>query len=134
MRETAGRLTGHAAGQDTTPVVDHASAVKAIGAGHPVESEPNQAELPEPLAAVVEYLGDDLDEREFVPTAELVEALGVEPTLFARQMAELGCRPTRNRVPDDDGTVRRVRGYLTAELRAAVDEISSPDDSSGDRP
>jgi len=134
LRETAGRLTGHAAGQDTTPVVDHASAVKAIGAGHPVESEPNQAELPEPLAAVVEYLGDDLDEREFVPTAELVEALGVEPTLFARQMAELGCRPTRNRVPDDDGTVRRVRGYLTAELRAAVDEISSPDDSSGDRP
>jgi S-DNA-T family DNA segregation ATPase FtsK/SpoIIIE len=125
LRQAAGRLTGHAAGQDTTPVVDHASAVKAIGAGHPAEPERRAAELPEPLASVVDYLGEDLDEREFVPTAELVEALNVEPTVFARQMGELGCRPTRNRMPDQDGTVRRVRGYFTAEVRAAVDEISS---------
>ena len=65
---------------------------------------------------------------------ELVEALDVEPTTFARQMNELDCHPTRNRVPDEDGTVRRVRGYLTAELRAAVDEISSRVDNQADRP
>ena len=58
------------------------------------ECERSVVELPEPLASVVDYLGEDLDEREFVPTAELVEALEVEPTMFARQMAELGCRPT----------------------------------------
>jgi S-DNA-T family DNA segregation ATPase FtsK/SpoIIIE len=125
LRQSARRLTGHAAGQDTTVVVDHATAVKAIGAGQPVRSETDAVELPEPLASVVDLLGEDLDEREFVPTAELVEALEVEPTSFARHMVELGCRPTRQRVPDEDGTVRRVRGYLTAELRAAVDEISS---------
>jgi S-DNA-T family DNA segregation ATPase FtsK/SpoIIIE len=129
LRQTAGRLTGHAAGQDTAPVLDHATVVRAIGAGQPVQDEPSAAELPEPLASVVEYLGDELDEREFVPTAELVEALAVEPTMFARQMAELGCRPARARVPDEDGTVRRVRGYSTAGLRTAVGEISSSDDA-----
>jgi S-DNA-T family DNA segregation ATPase FtsK/SpoIIIE len=134
LRQAAGRLTGHAAGQDTTPVVDHATAVRAIGSGHAAEPEGRAAELPEPLASVVDYLGGDLDEREFVPTAELVEALDVEPTTFARQMSELGCRPTRSRVPDEDGTVRRVRGYFTAQLRAAVDEISSHPDSDVDRP
>jgi S-DNA-T family DNA segregation ATPase FtsK/SpoIIIE len=125
-------LTGHAAGQDVAPVLDHATVVKAIGAGGaPVQPEPATSDLPEPLASVVEYLGDELepDGREFVPTAELVEALDVEPTVFGRQMAELGCRPTRNRVVDDVGGVRRVRGYLMAEIRAAVDrgvdEISS---------
>jgi S-DNA-T family DNA segregation ATPase FtsK/SpoIIIE len=133
LRQSAGRLTGHAAGQDTTLVVDHATAVKAIGAGQPVEPERRAVELPEPLASVVDYLGEDLDEREFVPTAELVEALDVEPTTFARQLAELGCRPTRSRVPDEDGTARRVRGYLTAELRAAVDEISSRGDVESDQ-
>lgn len=132
LRQSAGRLTGHAAGQDTTPVLDHATAVRAIGAGHPVQAEPSAVELPEPLASVVDYLGDDLDEREFVPTAELVEALDVEPTTFARQMTELGCRPTRTRVPGEDGTVRRVRGYFTAELRAAIDEISSRGDNETD--
>jgi S-DNA-T family DNA segregation ATPase FtsK/SpoIIIE len=124
LRRAAGRLTGHAAGQDTTPVVDHASAVKAIGAGS-AEPAPIARELPEPLASVLDYLGEDVESRDFVPTAELVEALDVEPTVFGRQMGELGCRPTRNRVPDEDGGVRRVRGYFTAELRSAVDEISS---------
>jgi S-DNA-T family DNA segregation ATPase FtsK/SpoIIIE len=133
LRESAGRLTGHAAGHDTTPVVDHATVAKAIGAGRPAEPESSVVELPEPLASVVDYLGEDLDEREFVPTAELVEALDVEPTAFARQMAELGCRPTRNRVPDDDGGVRRLRGYFTADLRAAADEIGSRIDTETDR-
>ncbi len=60
---------------------------------------------------MVEYLGDDLDEdgREFVPTAELTDPLNVEPTTFARQMAGLGCKPIRNRVPTDDGDIRRIR-------------------------
>jgi S-DNA-T family DNA segregation ATPase FtsK/SpoIIIE len=139
LREVAGRLTGHAAGRDTAPVLDHAAAVKAIGAGgRPVEPERSARDLPEPLASVVGYLGDDLEDREFVPTAELVEALDVEPTVFARQMGELGCRPARNRVPDEDGGVRRVRGYFTADVRAAVarvvDEIGSQSDlSAGDR-
>jgi hypothetical protein len=52
--------------------------------------------------------------------AELVGALGVEPVLFARQMGEHGCDPTRGRVEREDGTARQVRGYLTADIRAAI--------------
>jgi S-DNA-T family DNA segregation ATPase FtsK/SpoIIIE len=75
----------------------------------------------------VEYLGDELvqDGREFVPTAELAAALEVEPKAFAQQMGELGCRPTRYRMPTDDGGVRQVRGYLTAEIRTAVVRVGS---------
>jgi DNA segregation ATPase FtsK/SpoIIIE, S-DNA-T family len=76
---------------------------------------------PEPLAAVVDYLGDDLDRRPFVPTAELIAALGVEPTIFGREMRELGCAPRPGRVTDPDGHIRQVRGYVTADLRAAID-------------
>ena len=76
---------------------------------------------PEPLASVVDYLGEEIDEREFVPTSELVEALAVEPTLFGRRMRELGCQPVRVYVPQPDGTDRRVRGYDTAGIRAAID-------------
>lgn len=92
-------------------------------------------ELPEPLAAVVEYLGDDLDEgrREFVPTAELVEALEVEPTAFGRQMGDCGCRSERFRVPGDDGRTKQVRGYATAEIRAAVDAVAAGTLDPGDR-
>lgn len=130
LREAAGTLTGHAAGDDRPRAIDHAAVAKALGAGTdggvPVE-------LPEPLASVVEYLGDDLDRREFVPTAELTEALDVEPSVFAREMGRLECRPTRHRVPDATGEVRRVRGYFTADIRAALDrvmdEISSNDEA-----
>jgi DNA segregation ATPase FtsK/SpoIIIE, S-DNA-T family len=45
-------------------------------------------ELPEPLASVVRYVGDELHGREFVPTAELVEALEVEATVLGRQMSD----------------------------------------------
>jgi S-DNA-T family DNA segregation ATPase FtsK/SpoIIIE len=76
--------------------------------------------LPEPLASVVDYLGDEIDEREFIPTGELVTALDVDPGPFAQQMRELGCEPTRDRVPSDDGTVRQVRGYRTTDIRAAA--------------
>ncbi|GAA3854172.1 FtsK/SpoIIIE domain-containing protein [Amycolatopsis tucumanensis] len=119
LREAAGTLTGHAAGDDSRRSIDSTAVVMALGGGT------GRSELPEPLASVVEYLGEELEEREFVPTAELVEALEVEATGFGRQMGELGCRPTRHYVPSEDGELRRVRGYRTADLRAAIDEIKS---------
>jgi S-DNA-T family DNA segregation ATPase FtsK/SpoIIIE len=123
VRETAGTLTGHAAGDDHVLTVDQSTVIKALGnaVDAPGGSEP--LALPEPLASVVDYLADDLDKdgREFVPTAELTEALGVEPTMFGREMGDLGCQPTRQRAPGEDGGVRRVRGYLAADIRAAVD-------------
>lgn len=123
LREAAGTLTGHAAGLEPglPPVLDH-SVAKAIGNGARPASRPEVAELPEPLACVVAYLGDDLDDdgRDFVPTAELVDAFGVEPRGFAQQMSELGCRPARERITAEDGSERQVRGYHTASIRAAV--------------
>ncbi|MGZ3140518.1 cell division protein FtsK [Lentzea chajnantorensis] len=118
LREVEGTLTGQAAGQDA-PLLHRAEVVQAIG-----EPGRDEIELPEPLSAVVDYLGDGLDEREFVPTAELVEALDVEPTTFGKDMGDLGCRPTRQYVQEEEGT-RRVRGYLTADIRAAIVEIGS---------
>jgi S-DNA-T family DNA segregation ATPase FtsK/SpoIIIE len=75
----------------------------------------------------VNYLGDDLGShgREFVPTAELTDELDREPSLFARHMGELGCRPTRHYVPSEDGGTRRVRGYLTTDIRAAIDRAAT---------
>jgi S-DNA-T family DNA segregation ATPase FtsK/SpoIIIE len=131
LRETAGTLTGHAAGDDATRSVDSAAVVKALGRSieHADDNNSEQdgsgeqvAGLPEPLASVHDYLGEDLDTREFIPTAELVDALGVEPVVFARQMGEHRCDPTRGRVERSDGTARQVRGYLTADIRAAIAE------------
>jgi S-DNA-T family DNA segregation ATPase FtsK/SpoIIIE len=133
LREAAGTLTGHAVGAGITPALDPASVAHVIGASQLTNATPPVCELPEPLASVVAYLGTDLDDdgREFVPTAELAEALTVEPTAFGRQMGELGCRPRPGRVTTEDGTVRQVRGYLTADIRAAVAAIqqegSGPD-------
>src|SRR5262249_14265478 len=129
LREAAATLAGHAVGDDTVEAIDPAAVVTALGAAataEPAGWNDEPPDLPDPLAAVVEYLGDELrpDGREFVPTAELIEALEVEPTTFGRQMGELGCRPTRHYIPHGDG-LRRVRGYLTADIRAAIDEISS---------
>jgi DNA segregation ATPase FtsK/SpoIIIE, S-DNA-T family len=141
LREAAGTLTGHAAGDDRPREIDQAAVIKALGAAS-VESggtvEYNSVDLPEPLKSVVDYLGEAIDEREFIPTAELTGALEVEPSAFARDMAELECRPTRNYITAEDGSVRRVRGYLTADIRAAVertaaDEISSQGDGETDR-
>jgi len=109
LRESAGTLAGHAAGDHQRQAIDPAGVVKALGAAAAVATEGRSSdplpELPEPLASVVDYLGDDLNPhgREFVPTAELTDELDVEPTLFARQMGELGCRPTRQYVPTEDG-------------------------------
>jgi S-DNA-T family DNA segregation ATPase FtsK/SpoIIIE len=123
LREAAGTLAGHAAGDDTKQAVDAAKVVKALGAGTP--DGPSTADrlpsLPEPLASVVDYLGQELNARAFIPTAELVEALDVEPTLFGRQMRDLGCQSIRDYATQDDGTERRVRGYHTAAIRAAVE-------------
>ncbi|HEX3779688.1 MAG TPA: cell division protein FtsK [Pseudonocardiaceae bacterium] len=133
LREAAGTLTGHAVGDDATEALDQASVAKALGSGMAAEgselADDRPGELSEPLASVVDYLGADLDEREFIPSAELTDALGIEPGVFAPQMSELGCRPTRQYVQMEDGT-RRVRGYLTADIRAAIgqesiDEISA---------
>jgi DNA segregation ATPase FtsK/SpoIIIE, S-DNA-T family len=129
LREVAGTLTGHAAGDDTRRAIDPSGVVMALGPG-----ADGDGELPEPLASVVDYLGDDIDAREFVPTAELVEALDVEPTAFAREMGEQGCKPVRHYVPADDGGTRRVRGYLTADIRAALDDFGSIGAAGSDEP
>jgi DNA segregation ATPase FtsK/SpoIIIE, S-DNA-T family len=142
LRQSAGTLAGHAAGDDQRQAIDPASVMKALGAEAAVDTEgrnPNQfRELPEPLASIVDYLSDDLNPhgREFVPTAELTDELDVEPSLFARQMGELGCRPTRQYVQTADGRARRVRGYLTADIRAALDRAATDETGSeagGDR-
>lgn len=123
LRESAGTLTGHAAGHDVPPVLDHASAAKAIST-----SPAPRVELPEPLASVAEYLADDLDSgrRDFVPTDELRDALDVEPGQFAKDMGVLGCRPTRQYIETEGGT-RRVRGYVVADVRAAVERYRCGD-------
>ncbi|MFF4597249.1 cell division protein FtsK [Amycolatopsis sp. NPDC001319] len=126
LREAVGTLTGHAAGQDNIPVLDHAAAIKAISAGQPVGA----VELPALLASIVDYLGDDLSEdgRDFVPTAELLDALEMDRRTFAQEMTDLGCRPTRDRVIGDDGEVRQVRGYLTAEIRSSISRAATGDE------
>jgi S-DNA-T family DNA segregation ATPase FtsK/SpoIIIE len=126
LRKAAGTLTGHAVGDNATRAVDPAAVLKALGSG---AADRAMVDLPEPLASVARYLGEEIDRREFVPTAELVEALEVEPTLFGRQMGECGCQPTRRRTEQEDGSARQVRGYLTADLRVAVQEsVTGPPD------
>ncbi|MBV8992198.1 MAG: cell division protein FtsK, partial [Pseudonocardiales bacterium] len=133
LREAAGTLTGHAIGTATTPALDPATVAHVIGVSQLADEEPPVPDLPEPLASVVAYLGADLDDggREFIPTAELVDALDVEPTAFGRQMGELGCRPRRGQVTTEDGTTRQARGYLTADIRTAIQtqqDDSEPED------
>jgi S-DNA-T family DNA segregation ATPase FtsK/SpoIIIE len=127
LRDTAGTLTGHAIGTTSTPALDPASVADVIGTTQ-LSTDPQPppiCDLPEPLASVVEYLGTDLDEggREFIPTAELITALNTDRATLSRHMTDLGCRPTRERIPSEDGTIRQIRGYLTADIRAAVEAI-----------
>jgi S-DNA-T family DNA segregation ATPase FtsK/SpoIIIE len=127
LRETAGTLTGHALGAASTPALDPATVADVIGTAQPSTNlePPPIYDLPEPLASVVEYLGTDLDEsgREFIPSAELITALNIDRATLSRQMTDLGCRPTRERIPNEDGTIRQIRGYLTADIRAAAQAI-----------
>ncbi|HEY1571683.1 MAG TPA: cell division protein FtsK [Pseudonocardiaceae bacterium] len=136
LREAAGTLAGHAAGDDLTYEVDQASVVKALGSGHADQTgevaDDHRMKLREPLAAVMDYLGDEVGEREFIPTSELVDALDIDPGTFAQQMREVGCEPTRDRVPTNDGTVRQVRGYRTIDIRAAVHHWSGRGDRQRD--
>mgnify|MGYP001251089362 CR=1 FL=1 len=120
LRETAGTLTGHAAGEHPALGIDHTAVAKAIGAG--TDRKP-ATDLPEPLASVVEYLDAHADGRDFVPTAELVDALDIDPNAFGRQMSDLGCSSRRKRVPTEDGGTRQVRGYLVADVRAAIEKL-----------
>jgi S-DNA-T family DNA segregation ATPase FtsK/SpoIIIE len=124
LREAAGTLNGHAAGE-TAQSIDDATALKALGStltvADPDSARDDEPPPPEPLASVVAYLGDDLTQRTFVPTAELLTALGVEATAFGRDMGALGCTPRPGRITDPDGSTRQVRGYLTADLRAALE-------------
>ncbi|MGH3711109.1 MAG: cell division protein FtsK [Pseudonocardiaceae bacterium] len=136
LRAAAGTLTGHAIGAGSAPALDPATVAHVISGSLTTGDAPPARELPEPLASVVEYLGADLDDdgREFVPTAELVDALDVEPTAFGRQMGELGCRPRPGRVVGEDGTSRQARGYLTADIRAALQEALREDPEPDDGP
>jgi S-DNA-T family DNA segregation ATPase FtsK/SpoIIIE len=128
LREAAGTLAGHAAGDDTTRAVDQTGVAKALGAGRAVEREPERpVNLPEPLASVASYL-DETEDREFIPTSELVAALDVEPTSFGRQMRDLGCQPERDYVPGPDGGDRRVRGYYTSAIRSAIERHNAAGD------
>ena len=133
LREAAGTLTGHAIGTGSTPALDPATVAHVIGGSYPTDDAPRVRELPEPLASVVAYLGDN--GREFIPTAELIDALDVEPTAFGRQMGDLGCRPRPGRILSEDGTSRQARGYLTADIRAAVEQVlreaPAPDEDTG---
>jgi S-DNA-T family DNA segregation ATPase FtsK/SpoIIIE len=129
LRAAAGTLTGHAIGAATVPALDPARVADVISLSTQSTAPGDEEaplvpvwDLPEPLASVVAYLSADLtgDAREFVPTAELVEALDVEPTAFGRQMGQLGCRPRPGRISTEDGTSRQARGYLMADIRAAL--------------
>jgi DNA segregation ATPase FtsK/SpoIIIE, S-DNA-T family len=127
LREAVGTLTGHAIGAASIPMLDPAAVADVIGASQitAVEEIPPVCDLPDPLASVVEYLGADLDDggREFIPTTELVTALDIDRATLSRQLSELGCRPTRERIPTEDGTLRQVRGYLIADIRTAAEAI-----------
>jgi S-DNA-T family DNA segregation ATPase FtsK/SpoIIIE len=127
LREASGTLAGHAAGEQPV-AIDPDVAVRALGPG-PVDDEPPSGDgngLPEPLGAVVDYLGEDLHSRTFVPTLELIVALKVDSTTFGREMGELGCAPRPSRVTDPGGQVRQVRGYSTADLRTAIERHRDP--------
>ncbi|WP_020499150.1 FtsK/SpoIIIE domain-containing protein [Sciscionella marina] len=120
LRERTGTLTGHAIGQEPAPALGTANMAGVITASTAA------TEVPEPLASVLAYLNDQEEEREFIPTAELVEELDVDPTQFAVAMGELGCSPVRDRITGEDGKPRRVRGYRVSDIRAAGEQGDSP--------
>ncbi len=76
--------------------------------------------MPEPLAIVDHLDGLSEEAPDFIPTAELADVLDFEPAWLGRRLAELGYQSTRERVTEESGKVRQIRGYLTADLLAAV--------------
>nr|WP_245782371.1 cell division protein FtsK [Actinokineospora terrae] len=113
LRAAEGTLTGHAAG-DAVPV----EPLRAVG----------PAAVPGVLAAVADFVEHHGAGREFIPSAELVEALDVEPGTLGRQMSDFGCASTRDRITTADG-VRQVRGYLVTEITEAIRRASHGDTS-----
>ena len=116
LREAAGTLTGHAAGQRQRA----GAGPRGGGARDRCRSTGRGAADVAGAARVRCGLPRDEDDREFIPTAELVEALDVEPNSFGRAMADFGCPSTRDRITEEDGSARRVRGYRTADIKAAI--------------
>ncbi len=136
LREAANTLTGHAIGGASVPALDSSTVADVIGASPPAADAPSFHDLPEPLASVGDYLGTDLTDggREFVTTAELIDALDMEPTAFGRHMGELGCRPRPGRITADDGTTRQARGYLIADIQTAIDTLRDDPERHGESP
>ncbi|MCG8918786.1 cell division protein FtsK [Actinokineospora sp. PR83] len=118
LRVAEGTLSGHAAGEESTPAL--------LGASVPmVEVAQTTEELPSLLAEVVEYVDRHGDGREFIPNAELVEVTGFDSTTLGRQMSEFGCVSTRDRIASEEG-VRQVRGYRVSEIESAVTRYANP--------
>jgi S-DNA-T family DNA segregation ATPase FtsK/SpoIIIE len=141
LRAAAGTLTGHAIGAVSVPVLDPATVAHVIGPGQTTDdtllARAVPEDLPEPLASVVEYLGADLEDggREFVPTAELIDALDMEPAGVRtadgraglpatprpgperRRDQSAGARLPHRRHPDHDrgGPARRVGAWTTSQ-------------------
>ena len=140
LREAEGTLTGHAAGEgldDLTRELDHAAAVRAIGAGTGgVAARPSRSNgVPEPLAAIVDHLDGLSEVPEFLATAALAEVLDLDPAWLGRKLAELGCQSTRDRVTAEDGKTRQIRGYLVADLLAtatALQDREAPEPTDGE--
>jgi DNA segregation ATPase FtsK/SpoIIIE, S-DNA-T family len=129
LRKAAGTLTGHAAGQDSTPTLDHAAAVKVIGS---TPLEPVQPmELPEPLGAIIAHLEEIDSQPEFVSTADLAEMLDLDAAWLGRRLGELGCRSTRERITTETGQVRQIRGYQIEDLYAAAASIRDDETADG---
>jgi S-DNA-T family DNA segregation ATPase FtsK/SpoIIIE len=125
LREETRTLAGDAAGQ--FQALDVAQARAALDEA--AEPEPDalvidNPDLPEPLRSVVGHLGDDLDPdgRTFVPTAELVEELGLTAEALAAGMKAdpIGLAPGKGRMP---GERDQVRGYRTADIRSVVERL-----------
>jgi S-DNA-T family DNA segregation ATPase FtsK/SpoIIIE len=128
LREAAGTLTGHAAGRDTAPVLDHAAAAKVIGSGAVRSDRTPSVEPPEPLASIIDHLDELENLPEFISTADLAGVLDADPAWLGRRLGELGCQSNRERVTTDTGQVRQIRGYLTVYLyAAAAREAGIPD-------
>jgi S-DNA-T family DNA segregation ATPase FtsK/SpoIIIE len=132
LREAEGTLSGHAAGDDLAPVLDHPAAVRAIGTGSTPVARRRSEGVPEPLASIVDHL-DELDEApEFISTADLAEVLDFDAAWLGRRLAELGCQSTRERVNSVSGRVRQIRGYLVADLLASAEAAQDSDSLDGE--
>lgn len=91
--------------------------------------EQDADQLPEPLQQLVDYLDADLDDdgREFVPTSELVDELGLTAKKLALEMKRFGLMAKPTWITTESGEKRQERGYRTADVRAAIDRAHATD-------